>query len=455
MNEIREVLINEKYLNKNVNVFGWIKYRRISKEIGFLTITDGSNIEGIQIVFKKNLLSKEKFEKLLNINLFTPVSIKGKLIKNLRNNLNEINLEDFTVLNNVDNDFILGKKEHSLEYLRENAHLRIKTTLFQAIMKIRTTLYSELISFFEKENFYYVAAPIITSNDAEGAGETFKILKNNDKPFFNNVGGVLSVSGQLHAESYAQSLGKVYTFAPTFRAENSNTTKHAAEFWMLEPEMTFYDYFKAMDFGEKMLKVVVRKTLEKCKNEFKVLESILKIKIISELELFLKEDFMKISYKEAIIILKNALEENKVNFDEKNIKFGLDFGTEHERYLTEKHFKKPVYIYDFPFKIKSFYMFKNNDTDNTVRGFDLLVSGIGELIGGSQREYRYETLLQSLKEKNINSKDLEWYLNLRKSGYAPSSGFGLGFERLMIFVTKMENIRDVIPFPRTPGKLLF
>lgn len=455
MNEIREVLTNKKYLNKEVNIFGWVKYRRISKKIGFLTVIDGTNIEGIQVVFKKEFLKEKQFEELININLFAPVNIKGKLIKNLNNGLNEINLKDFIILNDVDNNFVLGKKEHSLEYLRENAHLRIKTTLFQIIMKIRTTLYSELVAFFSKENFYYVTAPIITSNDAEGAGETFKILKNNNKPFFNNTHGVLSVSGQLHAEAYAQSLGKVYTFAPTFRAENSNTTKHAAEFWMLEPEMAFYDYFKAMNFGEKMLKNVVNKTLEKCKNEFKILESILKVDIISNLENFIKEDFIKISYKEAILILKDATIQNKANFEEKNIEFGLDFGTEHERYLTEKHFKKSVYVYDFPFKIKSFYMYKNNDKENTVRGFDLLVSGIGELIGGSQREYRYEELLKSLKEKNINSKELDWYINLRRGGYAPSSGFGLGFERLMIFVTKMENIRDVIPFPRTPGKLLF
>lgn len=453
--EIKKILKNKLNLNNEIEIFGWIRFKRISKNIIFLTIYDGSNIKGIQVVFKKDLIPDSLFSNVSSFELFTPIIVSGNLAFNSRTNENELVATGVKKLNDVDPYISLGKKEHGMEFLRENSHLRIRTTLFQAVMKIRSFLFQELHEFFRYEDFNYVSAPIITSNDAEGAGETFKLITKENQKFFSNTHGTLSVSGQLHAEAYAQGLGKVYTFAPTFRAENSNTTKHASEFWMLEPEMANYDYFKAMSLAEKMLKFVIKRLLSEKTEEIMVLEDILKIKLRNKLENILNPKFERISYEHAINILKKALDSKDASFENSKIEFGMDFGTEHERYLAEDYYGKPVFVYDFPFIIKSFYMYRNNDQKNTVRGFDLLVPGIGELIGGSQREDRYDELIKSLEIKNIDSEGLKWYLDLRKSGYAPSSGFGLGFERLLIYVTGIENIRDVIPFPRTPGKLIF
>lgn len=443
--EIKQIF-KEKPIGKKVQLKGWIRFNRPSKNIGFIELTDGTKLNGIQLVYKKE--NVDVYEKLSKTPLFSSIEIEGEVIQG-RNDI-EVNVLSLIDVRETDEDFPIGKKEHGNEFLREVSHLRIKTKLFQSIMKIRHTASLAIHDFFDSEGFSYVHTPIITGNDAEGAGEAFYLSTENEN-FFDKKAS-LTVSGQLHAEGYAQALGKVYTFGPTFRAEESHTTKHASEFWMIEPEAAFTDYNEMMDIGWEMLQFVIEKVLEKNYEELELLQKIQKDDLIQYLNSILSSEIKKVSYREAIEILNNAMK-NGISFKERDINFGIDLATEHEKYLAGEYFKSPVYVYDYPSKIKSFYMYQNGD--ETVRGFDMLVPQIGELIGGSQREYRYDVLVDVIKEKGTDLSDLEWYINLRKNGYADSTGFGLGFERLIMLLTGTENIRDVIPFPRTPGKLKF
>ncbi len=447
--EIKEIYLRkEELIGKEIVVKGWVRFNRSSKAIGFIELTDGTKLNGIQLVYKNE--NEELFERLSKTTLYSSLEVKGVVVEG-RNDI-EIQAVEILDIRYTTEDFPIGKKEHGLEFLRDQAHLRIKTKMFQAIMKIRSTASFAIHEFFNKEGFSYVHTPILTSNDAEGAGEGFKVNAENNPGFFNKEAS-LTVSGQLHGEAFAQALGKIYTFGPTFRAENSHTTKHASEFWMIEPEVAFCDRDEMMQIGWSMLQHVIRKVLDFHKDDLELLQKVNEREnLIEYLESILNSTLNKVSYREAIDILNKALE-NGIDFKEKDIKFGLDLGTEHEKYLAGEHFKSPVYVYDYPKEIKSFYMYDNGD--ETVRGFDLLVPEIGELIGGSQREYRYDVLMANINAKGQDLSDLQWYTDLRKNGYADSSGFGLGFERLVMLLTGTENIRDVLPFPRTPGKLNF
>ncbi len=435
-------------IGTEVQVSGWIRFNRPSKVIGFIELTDGTKLNGIQLVYKSE--NEDLFEKLTKASLYSYAKVKGTLVEGRKDI--EILVNEVIELKETEEDFPIGKKEHGLEFLRDQAHLRIKTKMFQSIMKIRSTASLAIHEFFSKEGFVYVQTPILTSNDAEGAGEGFTVFSEENESFFDKKAS-LTVSGQLHAEAYAQSLGKVYTFGPTFRAENSHTTKHASEFWMVEPEAAFCDNHGMMDIGWNMLRFIIEKVLKDNMEELELLEKVNdRENLIEYLNMIVNTDIKKATYREAIEILNNAIT-NGVEFKENDIKFGIDLGTEHEKYLAGEHFKSPVFIYDYPKEIKSFYMYDNQD--DTVRGYDLLVPEIGELIGGSQREDRYDVLMSNIEKKGTDLSELSWYTDLRKNGYAESSGFGLGFDRLVMLLTGTENIRDVLPYPRTPGKLKF
>lgn len=449
--EIKEAL-QKKNINKELEISGWVRFNRSSKKIVFIDLYDGSNLNGIQIVCKEELLNKKDFNLLFKAPLYSAFTLKGKIIFNSKQQKYEFLPFKIEYFNLSDSKFPLGKKDHTLEFLRSQSHLRIRTKLFQSIMKIRSYC-SQLIHFyFMKNEFYYIHTPIITKNDAEGAGETFFVKTKNNQSFFNGQ-GTLTVSGQLQEEAYTQSLKKTYTFGPTFRAEKSNTPRHANEFWMIEPEIAFADYFKVMDLGENLLKFIAKKILDNYLEELKFLEDYFKTNLIKNLQNIIKKRIIKIKYEEALNILKQGKLKDKIFLNDK-FNFGDELSTEHEKYLAEIYANGPIYVYDYPYKNSSFYMYKNND-NKTVRGFDLLVPKIGELIGGSQREDNYEKLINIIKEKKLELKELNWYLDLRKYGYAKSSGFGIGFERLIMFITGAENIRDVLSFPRTPGKLEF
>lgn len=449
--EIEKILKKEN-IKKQLKISGWIRFNRSSKEIVFIDLYDGSNLNGIQIICKKKLLSSKDFEILYKAPLYSSFTIIGELNLNIKNKNYEFIASKIESYNLADSEIPLGKKEHTLEFLRIQAHLRIRTKLFQSIMRIRSYC-SQLIHFyFMKEEFYYIHTPIITKNDAEGAGEIFFVNIKNNHSFFNGQ-GTLTVSGQLQEESYTQSLKKTYTFGPTFRAENSNTSRHANEFWMIEPEVAFADYFELMNLGENILKFVAKNILEKYEEELIFLGNFFKLDLIKNLKKLINMKIKKITYKNALKILNEAKDKNNLFKDDKFI-FGNELSTEHEKYLAEKYANGPIFVYDYPAKNSSFYMYRNNDNE-TARGFDLLVPRIGELIGGSQREDNYQRLIKIINEKKLELKELTWYLDLRKYGYAKSSGFGIGFERLIMFITGVENIRDVLPFPRTPGKLEF
>lgn len=447
--EIKKILIeSDKFIDKLVELSGWIRFKRVSKTVIFLTIFDGSNLDGIQVIVKNDSKYFETVKK--EINLFSGIEFSG-LVKKNNNNL-EIVLNSIENIYHSNENYQLGKKEHGLEFLREIADIRPRTKLFQAIMQIRSNLSFAIHEFFNQNKFLYVHSPIITTNDAEGAGELFYLSMKEEKNIFSSESS-LTVSGQLHAESYAQAFKNVYTFGPTFRAENSNTPRHAAEFWMIEPESAFKNYFEIMDLGEGLLKFLAKKILNNFDDELNFLEKYFEKNLKENLNKILNNKFIKISYTKAIDILQNAVKGN-VSFEDKEISFGIDLKTEHEKYLAEVYANGPIYVYDYPKEIKAFYMYLNDD-QKTVRGFDLLVPGIGELIGGSERENRYEFLINSAKKQNISISKLNWYFELRKYGYAQSSGFGIGFERLVMLFTGVENIRDVLPFPRTPGKIVY
>ncbi|UVD81670.1 asparagine--tRNA ligase [Mycoplasma iguanae] len=431
---------------KKIFLQSWITSNRGNLNIKFLTLNDGSTVDDLQVVLKKENIDLKEVD---NANIGAAVAVEGTLIYTPKNKqLIELHATSFELLKNTDEDYPIQKKEISLETLREIPHLRHRTSLIKCVMLIRSTLALQIHAFFNKQGFMYFHSPIITSNDGEGAGETFLVSSEHEKNFFGNVKATLGVTGQLHGESYAIGFNKIYTFGPTFRAENSHTKRHAAEFWMIEPEVAFYSLKDTVYLADQMLKEVISNTLEINEKEFDYLEKKLQLNIRENLRKFLNNEIAILDYRDAI----KKLQEVKHIFENQDIEFGLDLGTEHEKYLAEELFNGPVAVINYPKAFKAFYMHQNDDNE-TVAAFDLLVPGIGELIGGSRREARYEKLLQRVEELKINVEELKWYLDLRRFGDSGSAGFGLGFERLVMFVTGIDNIRDSIPYPRTTNNL--
>lgn len=474
---IKELLASEAYDSKIV-VQGWVRNRRTSKNVAFIAMNDGSCIQNIQIVVDFEKLSEEV---MAGITVGAALSINGKLIKSEGSGQNvEVVAEQIEIIGHADAEaYPLQPKKHSLEFLREIAHLRFRTNTFGAISRIRHNLIFAIHKYFNDNGFYNIHTPIITASDAEGAGEMFRVTtldaKNppldengniNYKEDFFGKATNLTVSGQLEAELAATALGKVYTFGPTFRAENSNTSRHLAEFWMIEPEVAFFDIKDDMDLAEDMLKSVCKYILEKCYDDLEFLSKRLQeeekgkkddeksMELIEKIKFVIENDFIRLTYTEAIDILMNSNYNKKKKFAYIIEKWGADLQSEHERYLVEKHFKKPVILTDYPKEIKAFYMRLNED-NKTVRAMDILFPGIGEIVGGSQREERYEVLLEKIHQMGIPEEEMWWYLDTRRFGTVPHAGFGLGFERLMLFITGMGNIRDVIPFPRYPKSAEF
>ena len=473
---INHILNSDKHLNKNVSISGWVRTFRANR---FIALNDGSCLNNIQCVVD---FEKTDQEILKKITTGAALNIKGKVIESQGSQQSvEIVVDECEILGESNAEaYPIQPKKHSFEFLRENAHLRTRTNTFSAVMRIRSNLSFAIHEYFKKNGFYYVHTPIITASDAEGAGEQFRVstldIKNpplNDngqvdfnKDFFGKETN-LTVSGQLEAEAYAMSMGKVYTFGPTFRAENSNTSRHLSEFWMIEPEVAFMDIEGNMKLAEDFLKYVLSYLIDHNIDDLKFLESRLiteekqkpqnersEMTLIEKLLFVTQNNFKIITYTEAFEILKNCKPNKKKKFKYIIDQWGSDLQSEHERYLVEKEFKCPVIIYNYPAKIKSFYMRLNED-GKTVRAMDILFPGIGEIVGGSQREERLDYLMRKIKEVGIDEKELWWYMDLRKFGTAIHSGFGLGFERLVMFATGMSNIRDVIPFPRTPQNAEF
>ncbi len=461
---------------QNINAKGWVRTFRNNQ---FIALNDGSTLNNIQCVVD---FENTPEEILKRITTGAAVSVTGDLVESKgAGQKYEIQVTALEILGDSDAEkFPMQPKKHSLEFLRENAHLRVRTNAFGAIMRVRSVLSFAVHQYFQEKGFVYVNTPIITGSDAEGAGEMFKVTalpfdgtprtedgKVNYKEDFFGKETNLTVSGQLEAETFAMALGQVYTFGPTFRAENSNTSRHLAEFWMIEPEVAFNDLNDNMDLAEDFIKYVVNYTVQKCGDDLKFLEGRLleeekakpqaersEMGLLEKLNFVLENDFKRVSYTEAISILKDSTPNKKKKFNYIIEEWGADLQSEHERFLVEKHFKCPVILYDYPANIKAFYMRLNED-GKTVRAMDILFPGIGEIVGGSQREERHEVLLEKMKVLGIDEEELWWYLDTRRFGTAIHSGFGLGFERLVLFVTGMSNIRDVIPFPRTPGSAEF
>ena len=469
-------LLKKNPNSQKVCIEGWVKTFRANR---FISLNDGSCSENIQCVVDfENTDSKI----LSKITTGASLEIEGILVKSQGKGQNsEIKVNKIIVLGECDmNSYPIQPKKHSLEFLRENAHLRVRTNTFSSIMRVRSNLSFAIHKYFKEKGFFYVNTPIITGRDADGAGEMFKVTtleinksslnKQNEIDYNQDFFGKetnLTVSGQLEAESLAMGLGKVYTFGPTFRAENSNTSRHLAEFWMIEPEMAFYDLENNMELAEEFIKSVIKDLTEECKEDLEYLNKRLldedktkprnernELNLLERLDFVINNDFKKITYTEAFDILKNSKPNKKKKFKFPILEWGVDLQSEHERFLVEKHFRKPVIIYDYPAKIKAFYMRMNED-GKTVKAMDILFPGIGEIVGGSQREERLDVLKSRIKDLNIEEKELWWYLDLRKYGTVKHSGFGLGLERLILFATGMSNIRDVIPFPRTPKSAEF
>lgn len=443
-----------------VEVTGWLKTLRSSKKISFLEINDGSCIKNVQVIMENGL---ENYEEIKKAPIYTTLKVVGTVVDTPKAKQPfEIHATEIEVLGNSDSDYPLQKKHHTPEFLREQSHLRPRTNTFYAVFRIRSLAAFAIHEFLQKNNFVYVNTPLITSSDTEGAGEMFKVTtldlnnvpKNEEgkvdstKDFFKQPTN-LTVSGQLNAEAFALAFRDVYTFGPAFRAEDSHTTRHAAEFWMVEPEMAFANLQDVINVSEDMLKYVINYLLENASDEIDFLNQNVDQELRARLEATRDADFAQITYTEAIDKLLAADQE----FENK-VEWGIDLQTEHERYLSEKVYQKPVFITDYPRDIKAFYMRENED-HKTVAAVDLLVPGIGELIGGSQREERLAKLNEKIKEFNLDPEEYKWYLELRKYGETEHSGFGIGFERLLMYVTGVENIRDVIPFPRTPGNASF
>lgn len=461
---------------QTVSVQGWVRTFRANR---FIALNDGSTLGNLQCV-----VDFENFDESLLKNISTGAALKitGSYVESQgKGQTAEIQVDDIHVYGTADPDtYPIQPKKHSFEFLREKAHLRVRTATFSAVMRVRAALSFGVHKFFQEEGFHYVNTPIITGSDAEGAGEMFRVSGLDPKnPPLNEQEEVdfqkdffgkethLTVSGQLEAETYAMGLGEVYTFGPTFRAENSNTTRHLAEFWMIEPEMAFFDLDDNMDLAEKFIKSVLRYVLDNCQEDLAFLDERFakeesskpklersEMGLLEKINFVVENDFKRVSYTEAIDILRNSKPNKKKKFTYSIDEWGADLQSEHERFLVEKHFKTPVILFDYPAKIKAFYMRLNED-GKTVRAMDILFPGIGEIVGGSQREERLDVLKERIQAMGIEEEELWWYLDLRKFGTAPHSGFGLGFERLVLFATGMGNIRDVIPFPRTPQNAAF
>ncbi|MDW2931428.1 asparagine--tRNA ligase [Mesomycoplasma ovipneumoniae] len=444
---INEIFVHpELYDQKKIAVQGWITNIRGNLKIMFVELNDGSSFKNLQCVLKSDNID---FTKVENLAIGEAIEISGVFTSTPERQQNgEVLVEDLEVKGrNYNNNFPIQNQEISLEVLRQIPHFRHRTRLFRVIMRLRSSLFYEIHKFFRRQGFVNFSAPILTSNDGEGAGETF-IVDDEQKDFFNKK-TTLGVTGQLHAEAYALGFKKVYTFAPTFRAERSNTRKHAAEFWMIEPEVAFFDLEEIIELATKLLQKVIKAVIIRNKDEFAFLEKVGDKNLRRRLIQFCDSQVAQVTYEQAIKLLSEHIDK----FEEKNLFFGADLKTEHERFLSEQIFRAPVVVINYPKSLKAFYMHQNDD-EKTVAAFDLLVPGIGELIGGSQREVRYEKLLERMNELNMKVEDFQWYLDLRKFGNPGSSGFGLGFERLLMFVTGIDNIRDVIPFPRTNKNIL-
>ena len=446
---------------QSVVVAGWAKTIRDSKAFGFIELNDGSCFKCTQIVFER--VNLENYDEIAHTNVGASLIIKGVVVLTPENKQPyEIKATAITVEGESTPDYPLQKKRHSVEFLREIAYLRPRTNLFGAAFRIRSEAAIAIHKFFNDRGFVYVHTPIITGSDCEGAGAMFQVttfdldeVAKNGKPVdykddFFGTRAALTVSGQLSAETYAMAFGNVYTFGPTFRAEHSNTARHAAEFWMIEPEMAFCDLAGDMDVAEAMVKYVIDYVSETCKDELNFLNQFVDKGLLERLKNVSENAFVRLSYTDAIEILK----QNADKFDDKNIFWGKDLQSEHERFLTEQVYKKPVFLTDYPKEIKAFYM-KQNDDGKTVAAADLLVPGIGELVGGSQREDNYDKLVARIKELGMNPEDYSWYLDLRRYGGTTHSGFGLGFERMVMYLTGIANIRDVVPYPRTFGDLKY
>jgi len=446
----------KKYIDKDIIIEGWIRNHRKQKEFGFIDFFDGTCFKSIQIVYNNKLKDFEKISKFHN---GSSIKVEGKLIKSVGSGQDyEITANNITLLGDCPEDYPMQPKRHSREFLREQAHLRPRVNLFQAVFRIRSIAAMAIHTYFQERGYLYLHSPIITGADAEGAGEMFQVttldlesIKGKvdfSKDFYGKPTS-LTKSGQLQCEAFAHAFKKIYTFGPTFRAENSNTKTHASEFWMIEPEIAFCDINQLMDIEEDMLKYIVKDVLEKAKDEMEFLDKFVENGLIKKLTKLFKSEFKRVPHKDIITILKNA--DIKWEFEPE---YGGDIAKEHEKYITDVYFDSPVFITDWPKDIKAFYMKLNSDGE-TVAAVDLEVPGAGELMGGSQREEDYDKLIKRMKEMNVPAKDLEWYLSLRKFGGTIHSGFGMGFERLLIYLTGVENIRDVIPFPRTPGNCEF
>ncbi len=442
---------------QRVTVGGWTRSIRDSKSFGFIDLNDGSCFKGVQVVFERDKI--KNYDEIASLNVGSAVVVTGEIVLTPENKQPfEINALSVAVEGTSTPDYPLQKKRHTVEYLREQAYLRPRTNLFSAVFRVRSEIAFAIHEFFNSRNFVYVHTPLITASDCEGAGEMFRVttLDVNDPPrledgsidwsedFFGKAAN-LTVSGQLEGETYALAFGNIYTFGPTFRAENSNTARHAAEFWMIEPEMAFADLEDDMELAWDMIKYIINHVLLKCPQELEFFNNFIDKSLLERLNTLVKSDYQKVTYSEAVELLKQSGEEFKYK-----IEWGSDLQTEHERYLTEKIFKKPVFVIDYPKEIKSFYM-RLNDDGKTVAAMDLLVPGVGEIIGGSQREERLDVLLNRMKECGLKEEDYWWYVNLRRYGGTRHAGFGLGFERIVMYLTGVSNIRDVIPYPRTVG----
>ena len=455
--------LSSTHFGTDINVKGWVRTHRSSKVVDFIALNDGSTINNIQIVVDPTKFADEL---LKQITTGACIGVTGKLVESQgQGQASEIQCEDIVVYGACGSDYPMQKKGQSFEYMRQHAHLRLRTNTFGAVMRIRHNMAIAIHQYFHEHGFFYFHTPLITASDAEGAGEMFQVttknlydLKKDEEgkiiytdDFFGKMTS-LTVSGQLEGELGATALGQIYTFGPTFRAENSNTPRHLAEFWMIEPEVAFIDLADLMDLEEDFIKYCVRWALEHCKDDLEFLTQMIDKTLIARLEGVVNENFVRLSYTEGIKILEEAVAKGrKFEFP---ISWGADLASEHERYLVEEHFKKPVIMTDYPKEIKAFYM-KLNDDGKTVQGTDVLFPQIGEIIGGSIREENYDKLVAQIEERHIPMKDMWWYLDTRRYGSCPHGGFGLGFERLILFVTGMQNIRDVIPFPRTPKSAEF
>ena len=446
----------DDFISKEVTISGWIRTLRASNAFGFIEVNDGSFFKNIQVVFDEKI---DNFKEVSKLPISSSITVVGTLVATPdAKQPFEIQAKEVIIEGLSNSDYPLQKKRHTFEYLRTIAHLRPRSNAFSATFRVRSVAAYAIHKFFQEQNFVYTHTPIITGSDCEGAGEMFRVTTLDPKtPELNEDGSInyskdffgketnLTVSGQLNAECFALAFRNIYTFGPTFRAENSNTTRHAAEFWMIEPEIAFADLEDDMELAEAMLKYVIKYVMDECPEELQFFNSFVDKGLLERLNHVVSSDFARVTYTEAVEILKNCGKE----FDYP-VSWGIDLQTEHERYLTEEYFKKPLFVTDYPKDIKAFYM-RLNDDNKTVAATDLLVPGIGEIIGGSQREERLDVLKNRMNELGLKEEDYWWYLELRKYGETKHAGFGLGFERLIMYITGMTNIRDVIPFPRTPG----